>query len=110
SLRPIKQPLNHVFFFFQAEDGIRARNVTGVQTCALPISTPATKPASNLLIRGVSTPTTKPTWSSSVLSAAAAPARKEASSSAKTDRKSVVKGKSVVENSFIKHERNKEIR
>src|SRR5699024_11745210 len=26
----------HVFFF-QAEDGIRDRNVTGVQTCALPI-------------------------------------------------------------------------
>src|SRR5699024_11260904 len=25
------------FFFFQAEDGIRGRNVTGVQTCALPI-------------------------------------------------------------------------
>src|SRR6266513_3448307 len=25
-------------FFFQAEDGIRVRNVTGVQTCALPIS------------------------------------------------------------------------
>src|SRR5699024_11236453 len=24
-------------FFFQAEDGIRARNVTAVQTCALPI-------------------------------------------------------------------------
>src|SRR5207249_5378797 len=24
--------------FFQAEDGIRDRNVTGVQTCALPIS------------------------------------------------------------------------
>src|SRR5437667_11992065 len=24
--------------FFQAEDGIRARDVTGVQTCALPIS------------------------------------------------------------------------
>src|SRR5699024_11264409 len=24
-------------FFSQAEDGIRARNVTGVQTCALPI-------------------------------------------------------------------------
>src|SRR5437868_14606474 len=29
-----------VFFFFQAEDGIRDRNVTGVQTCALPISAP----------------------------------------------------------------------
>ena len=27
-----------VFFFFQAEDGIRDRLVTGVQTCALPIS------------------------------------------------------------------------
>src|SRR5699024_4685273 len=26
------------FFFFQAEDGIRDRNVTGVQTCALPMS------------------------------------------------------------------------
>src|SRR5699024_11562696 len=26
------------FYFFQAEDGIRDRNVTGVQTCALPIS------------------------------------------------------------------------
>src|SRR5437868_9061195 len=25
------------YFFFQAEDGIRDRNVTGVQTCALPI-------------------------------------------------------------------------
>src|SRR5207248_6060171 len=25
------------FFFFQAEDGIRDRTVTGVQTCALPI-------------------------------------------------------------------------
>src|ERR1035441_2195991 len=27
-----------VFFFFQAEDGIRDAYVTGVQTCALPIS------------------------------------------------------------------------
>src|SRR5207249_9649892 len=33
------------FFFFQAEDGIRDRNVTGVQTCALPISrSPSTSP------------------------------------------------------------------
>src|SRR5256885_5443909 len=29
------------FFFFQAEDGIRDYKVTGVQTCALPISLPA---------------------------------------------------------------------
>src|SRR6267143_4204479 len=27
-----------MFFFFQAEDGIRDGTVTGVQTCALPIS------------------------------------------------------------------------
>src|SRR5699024_11756746 len=32
--RPLRQLL---VFFFQAEDGIRDRNVTGVQTCALPI-------------------------------------------------------------------------
>src|SRR3712207_8058281 len=29
---------NFLFFFFQAEDGIRDIGVTGVQTCALPIS------------------------------------------------------------------------
>src|SRR5687767_15570527 len=29
-----------LFFFFQAEDGIRDKLVTGVQTCALPISRP----------------------------------------------------------------------
>src|SRR6266511_5584279 len=29
---------SYVFFLFQAEDGIRAFHVTGVQTCALPIS------------------------------------------------------------------------
>src|ERR1022692_1060421 len=30
--------MSFVFFFFQAEDGIRDYKVTGVQTCALPIS------------------------------------------------------------------------
>src|SRR5690606_39478600 len=30
--------LYFLFFFFQAEDGIRDFHVTGVQTCALPIS------------------------------------------------------------------------
>src|SRR2546422_3818097 len=30
--------LSSYFFFFQAEDGIRDVAVTGVQTCALPIS------------------------------------------------------------------------
>src|SRR5688572_31404506 len=36
-----------LFFFFQAEDGIRDLTVTGVQTCALPISRggpPAARP------------------------------------------------------------------
>src|SRR2546430_9130372 len=31
------------FFFFQAEDGIRDLTVTGVQTCALPISAGAAR-------------------------------------------------------------------
>src|SRR5437762_14185383 len=29
---------SYIIFFFQAEDGIRDTSVTGVQTCALPIS------------------------------------------------------------------------
>src|SRR2546430_7416095 len=29
--------IHYIFFFFQAEDGIRDLTVTGVQTCALPI-------------------------------------------------------------------------
>src|SRR6266704_3600305 len=33
-----RKRVRRFFFFFQAEDGIRDRNVTGVQTCALPIS------------------------------------------------------------------------
>src|SRR5690606_5101896 len=33
-----------LIFFFQAEDGIRDFHVTGVQTCALPIYTPAAIP------------------------------------------------------------------
>src|SRR5256885_17228756 len=34
-----------IFFFFQAEDGIRDYKVTGVQTCALPISGAAARAA-----------------------------------------------------------------
>src|SRR5712664_2221581 len=39
SLRPLRSPPGNLpmFFFFRAEDGIRALIVTGVQTCALPI-------------------------------------------------------------------------
>src|SRR2546429_3969668 len=41
------------FFFFQAEDGIRDVAVTGVQTCALPISLNAYFTYSIVLGRGV---------------------------------------------------------
>src|SRR5207253_7359515 len=34
----VAQTISFCFFFFQAEDGIRDGHVTGVQTCALPIS------------------------------------------------------------------------
>src|SRR5438874_10707775 len=37
-----------LFFFFQAEDGIRDLYVTGVQTCALPISSAHAVPSAQL--------------------------------------------------------------
>src|SRR5215204_7825359 len=40
-----RPPPSGVFFFFQAEDGIREHCVTGVQTCALPISLDTRRPA-----------------------------------------------------------------
>src|SRR2546425_13276662 len=36
-LKRLSRNWNLLFFFFQAEDGIRDKLVTGVQTCALPI-------------------------------------------------------------------------
>src|SRR5699024_12181485 len=41
-----------VILFFQAEDGIRDRNVTGVQTCALPISA-SLNPSATLVPRSL---------------------------------------------------------
>src|SRR6267378_7112603 len=38
------------FFFFQAEDGIRDLYVTGVQTCALPISPSSTAASAAIMI------------------------------------------------------------
>src|SRR5256886_11731342 len=35
--KPVLVTAHLIFFFFQAEDGIRDLTVTGVQTCALPI-------------------------------------------------------------------------
>src|SRR5258706_10343163 len=46
------------FFFFQAEDGIRDWSVTGVQTCALPISD--LKPDSNSEQSSLATPEPDP--------------------------------------------------
>src|SRR2546429_8837002 len=50
----------YCFFFFQAEDGIRDVAVTGVQTCALPISA-ATASAKSMFLGGV--PSKQTTWS-----------------------------------------------
>src|SRR5699024_7156596 len=54
-------------FFLQAEDGIRARNVTGVQTCALPICPrprrlqgDVTRMTTELITDPTETPTTAP--------------------------------------------------
>src|SRR5436305_13986077 len=40
------------FFFFQAEDGIRDADVTGVQTCALPISAMTRRMTAALVLAG----------------------------------------------------------
>src|SRR5690606_39572841 len=45
-------------FFFQAEDGIRAFHVTGVQTCALPIFLRAARPRSRCFSISASKPAT----------------------------------------------------
>src|SRR5437762_6510634 len=50
-----------VYFFFQAEDGIRDTSVTGVQTCALPISNGITPGTPTLVSKTASTITI--TWS-----------------------------------------------
>src|SRR5438034_4252481 len=42
-----------LFFFFQAEDGIRDHCVTGVQTCALPIWTVCTAPSGPMTFASV---------------------------------------------------------
>src|SRR6266511_5902470 len=38
TIKCVKRSMRTCFVFFQAEDGIRDFHVTGVQTCALPIS------------------------------------------------------------------------
>src|SRR5256885_4909665 len=60
-----------VFFFFQAEDGIRDYKVTGVQTCALPISSTDPRPSdsrvlSSTIRRSGRRPSTRVPYQSSV--------------------------------------------
>src|SRR2546430_6301548 len=60
-----------VVFFFQAEDGIRDLTVTGVQTCALPISgmsvtaSPAAAAMEYVLVNA-SGANSRPSWACSV--------------------------------------------
>src|SRR2546430_3454138 len=52
-LKMASSSCTRLFFFFQAEDGIRDLTVTGVQTCALPISTrEAERPAPGIWVPG----------------------------------------------------------
>src|SRR2546422_5555529 len=53
--------LDSFFFFFQAEDGIRDVAVTGVQTCALPISSSTSVAAARSISRHSSSGI--PAWS-----------------------------------------------
>src|SRR5687767_8997632 len=53
-----------LFFFFQAEDGIRDKLVTGVQTCALPIS-PMSIPTANAMTVSITATSTHRTSAAS---------------------------------------------
>src|SRR3712207_9576866 len=76
-----------IFFFFQAEDGIRDIGVTGVQTCALPISRRSGQPTR---VRRRARPGQLPAVRRSSAGAARA---LSASRHRQGDRKSVVEGK-----------------
>src|SRR5580693_2929713 len=64
------------FFFFQAEDGIRYGTVTGVQTCALPISSAIQLAPPSVVRSSEPPPAAQPCWPSmkSTWLRAAAPA------------------------------------
>src|SRR3989441_19741 len=68
--------LSSLFFFFQAEDGIRDKLVTGVQTCALPISPPLWRRASSRTSRPPAgarcRPRRQPGWSAAAARASRA--------------------------------------
>src|SRR2546427_954832 len=81
------------FFFFQAEDGIRDLTVTGVQTCALPISSSAGRSwaRTDATQRSVVAPPSQVTTTAAVRTGSHPPAASGAGAAAvRTDRKSVV--------------------
>src|SRR2546430_5916626 len=85
-----------IYFFFQAEDGIRDLTVTGVQTCALPILRSSSSRAAGSVGTG-SGPSSASTGSGSGLPLCRCSATRRAisstcsmSSGVKLDRKSVV--------------------
>src|SRR5262249_57638276 len=53
SLKLVDSILRGLFFFFQAEDGIRHWSVTGVQTCALPIYARIRRHSAGGVVHGV---------------------------------------------------------
>src|SRR5256884_3073995 len=72
-----------VLFFFQAEDGIRDVAVTGVQTCALPISNISEAVVSWTSPRAIATcPATSSTSARPLFAGSAFPARRSAATAA----------------------------
>src|SRR5688572_31081040 len=67
------------FFFFQAEDGIRDLTVTGVQTCALPISRSCSRRCAATASRA------RTTWSTGAATRAMRPATTSCTSSRRSE-------------------------
>src|SRR5437868_13689925 len=81
------------FFLMQAEDGIRRRNVTGVQTCALRISGVSRKPTRASTLESASA--RPPASTSTSPPGSQSNHRRSVPRLRRPDRKSVVEGKSV---------------
>src|SRR5256885_9407921 len=84
-----------IVFFFQAEDGIRDYKVTGVQTCALPISSPTSQHVNPVALGRIAPhesvkPTLATTWYISEPGVSLKSPSRIAGVSPPTDRKSVV--------------------
>src|SRR5690606_39618218 len=99
------------FFFFQAEDGIRDFHVTGVQTCALPISAAGNEYWRDVLRHGPQSPHARVfdiDWSAHidegrprvVLPVLGAPVQEVVSRGELTDRKSTRLNSSHVKSSY----------